>query len=632
MADNLAHGFASMNGGTTGGSGGSSVTVSTGAALQAAIDKAAGPLTIYVDGKITPGNSGVDAINIAGKSNISVVGVGSNADFDGIGIRVSGGSSNLIIQNLKIHDVATGPKDAIGIEGASRNIWIDHNELYSTLAADKDYYDGLLDIKRGAEYITISNNYLHDHHKTSLVGYSDADAGGRYITYDHNVFENIGSRAPSVRDGDVHIYNNYYKNIEVSGINLRMDAVGLIENNVFENAHNPIVSQDSARIGYWDLSGNVMTGVTWSKPGSHEATAENGLSTASYDVPYAYTLDDAASVPLLDRAQAGIGHLGTLTPVPVPVPVEPAVPEPVSPPPVVSKPLPTSPTPPASAPVETMPSLVGTKSADSLDGTAGNDHIDARQGHDLVHGHGGDDVLTGGEGRDILHGDAGNDTLSGDNGDDQLFGGDGDDHLIGGNGSDTLDGGDGNDVLEGGASHDVLTGGAGNDRLDGGSNADDMAGGAGDDTYVVDIARDSVVELTGQGNDTVESATSYKLGNNVENLILTGSSDNSATGNALDNILTGNAGNNRIDGGAGNDQLTGGAGRDVFAFTKGAGGQDVIHDFTVGTDTLNFHGYHAADVTLTDGAAGTTLHLPGETILLEGVHLNAVTADWAHFA
>lgn len=58
----------------------------------------------------------------------------------------------------------------------------------------------------------------------------------------------------------------------------------------------------------------------------------------------------------------------------------------------------------------------------------------------------------------------------------------------------------------------------------------------------------------------------------------------------------------------------------------------MIHDFAVGTDTLNFHGYHAADVTLTDGAAGTTLHLPGETILLEGVHLNAVTADWAHFA
>ncbi|MCJ2037940.1 hypothetical protein MKK55_03055 [Methylobacterium sp. J-059] len=37
-------------------------------------------------------------------------------------------------------------------------------------------------------------------------------------------------------------------------------------------------------------------------------------------------------------------------------------------------------------------------------------------------------------------------------------------------------------------------------------------------------------------------------------------------------------------------------------------------------------------VTLTESSAGTTLQLPGETILLEGVHLHAVTADWAHFA
>jgi pectate lyase len=629
MAENLAHGFASMNGGTTGGSGGPSVTVSTGAALQAAIDKATGPLTIYVDGQITTANSGVDVISIAGKSNISVIGVGTNADFDGIGIRVSAGSSNLIIQNLKIHNVATGPKDAIGIEGDSKNVWVDHNELYSSLAADKDYYDGLLDIKRGAEYITISNNYLHDHHKTSLVGYSDEDAGGRFITYDHNVFENIGSRAPSVRDGDVHIYDNYYKNIETSGINLRMGAVGLVENNVFENAHNPIVSLDSAKIGYWDLSGNVMTDVTWSKPGSNEASAENGVSTASYDVPYAYTLDAAASVPGLDRAQAGIGHLGAATPVPVtpdPVPHDPVTPTPVTPVPVppTHEPSPT--------PVETSPSHAGTAHADSLDGTAGDDRIDALQGHDIVHGHDGNDVLIGGEGRDTLFGDAGNDTLDGGNGNDALSGGAGDDHLIGGNGSDTLDGGDGNDILDGGASHDVLTGGAGNDRLDGGSNADDMAGGTGDDTYVVDIKRDVVVELTGEGNDTVESATSYKLGDNVENLILTGSSDNSATGNALDNILMGNAGNNRIDGGAGNDGMTGGGGHDTYVFTRGEGGQDVIHDFTLGSDTLDFHGYHAADATLTDSSAGTTLHLPGETILLEGVHLKAITGDWAHFA
>jgi len=42
---------------------------------------------------------------------------------------VRDGSSNLIFQNLKIHDVKSGPKDAISIEGGSHNIWINHNEF-----------------------------------------------------------------------------------------------------------------------------------------------------------------------------------------------------------------------------------------------------------------------------------------------------------------------------------------------------------------------------------------------------------------------------------------------------------------------------------------------------------------------
>ena len=39
--------------------------------------------------------------------------------------------------------------DAIVISGAM-NVWIDHCELYSDLTHDKDYYDGLLEIKNGA--------------------------------------------------------------------------------------------------------------------------------------------------------------------------------------------------------------------------------------------------------------------------------------------------------------------------------------------------------------------------------------------------------------------------------------------------------------------------------------------------
>lgn len=616
MAQNLAHGFASMNGGTSGGSGGPSITVSTGAELQAAIDRVSdtsGPLTIYVDGKITPSNSGVDAISIAGRDNISVIGTGVGAEFDGIGIRISGGSSNLIIQNLKIHNVATGPKDAIGIEGPSRNIMIDHNELYSSLSADKDYYDGLLDIKRGAEYITISNNYIHDHHKTSLVGYADEDAGARYVTYDHNVFENIGSRAPSVRDGYVHVYDNYYKNVSTSAINLRMGAVGLIENNVFENVRNPIVSLDSAAPGYWDLRGNVMTGVTWGSTGSGEASAQDGRSTASYSVPYAYHSDAAAEVKGEVLATAGVGRLGTGS---APVVVSPAPSEPAP------EPTP-EPTPPAGTP---------SPAAGTLTGTDADDVIEGRSGRDLIRGGAGADTLLGGAGRDTLDGEDGSDVLTGGGGDDALDGGAGEDSLSGGTGSDTLVGGLGNDTLEGGASADSLIGGDGDDWLDGGSNADSMTGGLGNDTYVVDIARDTVVELTGQGVDTVRASTSCSLGANLENLVLTGSGTLNGTGNDLANLLVGNDGINRLDGGAGDDTLIGGGGKDTFAFAAGDGGHDVIRDFRFGEDMLLLKGYAPAQVTLTDAAAGTTLHLPDETIDLLGVHLDAPGKDWIRFS
>jgi Ca2+-binding RTX toxin-like protein len=160
--------------------------------------------------------------------------------------------------------------------------------------------------------------------------------------------------------------------------------------------------------------------------------------------------------------------------------------------------------------------------------------------------------------------------------------------------ADTLGGTARGDLLQGLEGADRLSGGAGNDLLDGGAGADRMVGGTGNDTYVVDVKTDRVIEQAGQGRDTVLSAISYTLADNVEVLHLTGDGNIGGRGNTLANEIHGNRGNNILDGkegadvlvgGGGRDQLTGGAGADTFRFEEGDTGRttaaaDVILDFT----------------------------------------------------
>jgi len=219
----------------------------------------------------------------------------------------------------------------------------------------------------------------------------------------------------------------------------------------------------------------------------------------------------------------------------------------------------------------------------------------------VLMGNGGDNQLDGGDGNDTLFGDSGSDTLIGGAGDDQLDGGYGNDVLRGGRGDDTyfVDATDDAIVELAGEGHDVVyatsnytlsdnieklvlsadgwaasgTGNAGDNeligntldnRLDGGVGADTMTGGLGNDTYVVDQAGDVIVELEGEGDDTVESSISYTLGATLENLVLTGSTDIDGLGNDQDNLLVGNDGNNRLEGGLGADTLVGGLGDDYY--------------------------------------------------------------------
>ncbi|WP_270933141.1 beta strand repeat-containing protein [Falsiroseomonas oryzae] len=157
--------------------------------------------------------------------------------------------------------------------------------------------------------------------------------------------------------------------------------------------------------------------------------------------------------------------------------------------------------------------------------------------------------------------------------------------------------------LEGRDGNDVLGGGLGADTLDGGTGVDRMAGGAADDVYLVDDARDLVLEDPGAGRDTVLSTVSFTLRTGVEVLRLggaalvgTGSIDaNEIEGNALDNLLLGGVGADTLlggdgadtlDGGRQGDLLTGGGGADTFRYASLADRADGIADFDPLADTL----------------------------------------------
>ena len=200
--------------------------------------------------------------------------------------------------------------------------------------------------------------------------------------------------------------------------------------------------------------------------------------------------------------------------------------------------------------------VVGGGGNDEVYGDAGDDSIAGDAGNDRLFGGLGSDLLQGGEGADLLRGQEGSDVLWGEAGDDRLFGDAGNDYLYGGLGSD--------DVF-GGAGRDVLVGGEGDDQLDGGDGVDQMVGGIGNDTYYRGNQFDTVVELAGEGSDTLVSAVDVANAfNHLENIVLSGTQALTATADGLNNALYGNQGNNTLDGGLGADKMDGGAGDDTY--------------------------------------------------------------------
>lgn len=173
-----------------------------------------------------------------------------------------------------------------------------------------------------------------------------------------------------------------------------------------------------------------------------------------------------------------------------------------------------------------------------------------------------------------------------------------------------------------------INGTSGNDVLRGTSLAETLTGLAGDDTYRV-TPGDVVIEQADGGIDTVQSAGSWRLGANIENLILTSSSGAVATGNELANHLTGGIGDDTLIGGLGADTLEGGFGNDRYYVDDAAdvvieaagAGTDAVYSslsYALGANVENLALLGAQDLSATGNALANVIYGNAGSNLIDG--------------
>ena len=300
-----ATGFAALNvwgqNGTTGGAGGPTVEVDTASELIAAVGQT-GPLTVCVRGMVTLPAGMYDVA-----SDKTIVGIGASSGIAGgglnVGLPVSNATSppanavrNVIIQNLMFRGAND---DSINVQMFSHHVWIDHNDLAQG-------FDGLIDIKRGSSYITVSWNHTHHHTKNMLLGHDDGngaqDVGRLKVTYHHNWLDNTPQRNPRVRFGEpVHVYNNYYLHNTDVGVACQANAGCMVEANYFENTEETVTNHYAGPTGRCVARNNVLVGESGPPDCSGAVQEPNAY--------YAYTLDDPNTVKAVVMAGAGVGKI-----------------------------------------------------------------------------------------------------------------------------------------------------------------------------------------------------------------------------------------------------------------------------------------------------------------------------------
>lgn len=232
------------------------------------------------------------------------------------------GRQNIIIRNLKFRDLwVLDPSgqydqygwDYIGIEAGSHHIWIDHCDFDRA-------YDGMIDLKGGADFVTISWNVFRNQKKCNLVGHSEntaaTDRGHLNVTLHHNWYDRVEERMPRMRFGNAHVFNLYCTELGGKGIQSTTEAATLVENVFFLHPRPgsyPTIEVNGGGTGVVKVVNSIIVNL----PGGNAAFRQFGASTFAFNAPfaapvppYSYALDPVEAVPNVVTNYAGAGKIG----------------------------------------------------------------------------------------------------------------------------------------------------------------------------------------------------------------------------------------------------------------------------------------------------------------------------------
>lgn len=296
-------GWASQNGGTTGGAGGETVIITNRAELRANLAGTSPRILVIRD---TIDLQLYERVNVS--ANKTIVGETPAAMIRFGGLQLLG--NNIIIQNLAMGDFydgdpsgTTNSTDCITV--FSSNVWIDHVTMYSGA-------DGLLDIRSGngffGDFVTVSYCKFSNHNKVSLVGASDdniEDRGKLRVTFHHNWYDGtddrgVVQRMPRIRFGDVHIFNTYYEKIASYAVAARIESDVVVEGNYFRDVRNPHITDDIGK----GLEDPDLVAIDNIYEGGSGSRTTNGEAFEPADF-YAYALTPTLEVPAVVMNNAG---------------------------------------------------------------------------------------------------------------------------------------------------------------------------------------------------------------------------------------------------------------------------------------------------------------------------------------